>query len=498
MAKYDKNIGENLYHQAKRLINKSINLKTAERDTNNDYICFEGRNRQLYEKRAVMCCSKCNTIKYFEKEDTKSFKQDDDYYSYYSSTPIQCPVCGNKLANERRYFSSFNNSVYLYKTIGYDKDSNTAAIIEMQGKPFEITEKKTIKGIDSLVLADFFPSQSNNDFYGCHEMGKYKFIPEFLLLQYYLDFHRYEDFGNDIEELVKEYFNKKNNMDMDLSYYCLEIDDELEVISIIKTMLYLLFKESPFFAELFKNETLFKNIFFEFFENISKLDSYSKYIKPLMNVTNSKAKTYDEFLKIPKELVEKCNNIDDVTYWTKAVKDGIQNKSEYEGSLAEYVKIITNKKTSFQESFNNKAKNIMKYSPVEKEKTVKLFLYWCLKSRLLPSNILNIMELGFKLMNEGNVKIEDLYYINQNNIYKNGCYSWYSYYNQRTNMMFNIHDYSEEQLYAECQKEVVNISNLEFLTKEGILSVYKNDVGEMVIKTKDGIILKEGANEDWI
>lgn len=27
MAKYDKNIGENLYHQAKRLINKSINLK---------------------------------------------------------------------------------------------------------------------------------------------------------------------------------------------------------------------------------------------------------------------------------------------------------------------------------------------------------------------------------------------------------------------------------------------------------------------------------------
>lgn len=166
MAKYDKNIGENLYHQAKRLINKSINLKTAERDTNNDYICFEGRNRQLYEKRAVMCCSKCNTIKYFEKEDTKSFKQDDDYYSYYSSTPIQCPVCGNKLANERRYFSSFNNSVYLYKTIGYDKDSNTAAIIEMQGKPFEITEKKTIKGIDSLVLADFFPSQSNNDVYG--------------------------------------------------------------------------------------------------------------------------------------------------------------------------------------------------------------------------------------------------------------------------------------------------------------------------------------------
>ena len=65
-------------------------------------------------------------------------------------------------------------------------------------------------------------------------------------------------------------------------------------------------------------------------------------------------------------------------------------------------------------------------------------------------------------------------------------------------MMFNIHDYTEEQLYAECQKEVVNISNLEFLTKEGILSVYKNDVGEMVIKTKDGIILKEGANEDWI
>ena len=65
----------------------------------------------------------------------------------------------------------------------------------------------------------------------------------------------------------------------------------------------------------------------------------------------------------------------------------------------------------------------MKYSPVEKEKTVKLFLYWCLKSRLLPSNILNIMELGFKLMNEGNVKIEDLYYINQNNIYKNGFYS---------------------------------------------------------------------------
>ena len=28
MAKYDKNIGENLYHQAKRLINKSINSKT--------------------------------------------------------------------------------------------------------------------------------------------------------------------------------------------------------------------------------------------------------------------------------------------------------------------------------------------------------------------------------------------------------------------------------------------------------------------------------------
>ena len=101
-------------------------------------------------------------------------------------------------------------------------------------------------------------------------------------------------------------------------------------------------------------------------------------------------------------------------------------------------------------------------------------------------------------MNEGKVKIEDLYYINQNNIYKNGCYSWHSYYNQRTDMVNNIYDYSEDQLYAECQKEAVNISNLEFLTKEGILSVYKNDIGEMVIKTKDGTILKEGANEDWI
>ena len=106
MAKYDKNMGENLYHQAKRLINKDINLKTAERDTNKNYFCFEGIGRQALKERAVMCCSKCGTIKYFKKEDTKPVKLVNNYYI---QNEIECPVCGYKLEKKQVYSISFNN-----------------------------------------------------------------------------------------------------------------------------------------------------------------------------------------------------------------------------------------------------------------------------------------------------------------------------------------------------------------------------------------------------